>query len=274
MNNFIDRRKNIQLGLKQLLVGRFKVVDRFEKYQGETPCEVVSEDEVYLLIETEDAAKAIYSAKSIFFKRGRRICGQLRRTEGRLLRCRQIAGKGTNHLGYGKCKFHERFGGKARLKSLRILTGYKARGFALSLKEFLSLSEIDLINDPKIGKIDEEILIAEHLLRTLLVNDWIKPKQIIEVLSLLKELKVARSRIETDALVMDRNSLKLFVDSFFDAIYRTVRPDVYSRIVSVLENEILVPWVINDKIKAPSRDVGKIEIQPFKRLINNSSKSI
>lgn len=255
----LNRRK-IEEGLARLLSGKVRALDKFERVKGITPCEIVNEFEIYSLVECSaddlKAGRVIAVLAGTPYKRKQRICGRPRYVDERLLRCKKPAGSRTNHLGFGKCAHHERYGGGN--SSLRILSGYKASGFALALKEFLELSPEDLLADPKLGKLDEEILVVEHLLRVCMSDDWITPGQILEIVKTLTALKVSKSKIEVDKLLLDQNSLSLFVESFFDVVKRVVGSEAYSRIATILETDILVP-IKMQTVFPESKEVGRIE---------------
>jgi hypothetical protein len=213
-----------------------------ERSKNETECEIVNEEEIYLSIINEAGTLA----------RGRRICGHLRVADGRRLRCRMAAGASTNHFGIGRCTVHESLrGGKGR--NLRLLKKHKAAGIALDLKELL-LIEPELLNDKKLGEIGEEIIVLEQLLKEMLntapvIDSNGNPMPVMmqygnEILGLISSLvavKVAKGRMETDKLLIDMNSIRLFVNGIFEAAKRVLSRDAYSRFVVELEGSMIMP---------------------------------
>ena len=212
-----------------------------ERDKGETDCVIINEDEIYF-IERDEEGKEVNR---------RRICGHLRTKDGRKLRCRSRAGKGTNHTGIGKCSFHSRIAGPGR--NLRLAKKYKSAGLALGLKELLEL-EPQLLNDKKLGEIGEEILVLEEMLKEIL-NTPIYPDSLgntpplmviygDSVLSLISSIisaKVSKSKIETDKLLFDMNSIRLFVNIIVEVAKKVLSTDSFSRFMVELEKAMIFP---------------------------------
>lgn len=250
-----------------------QALSEYEKKHGDTHCEIVNENEIYLLRRNPDYNPS--NPHSVPFIRGRRICGRLRTPKydeqgnrGDRLRCLLSAGQGTNHVGYGMCHHHQRYyhpgGGKSQ--ALRILEGLKKSGFALELSE---LDEIvgGVLNDPKIGEIDYEIAVLQKLLADGINQDRVSGKDIVACVDALVKAKTAKSKIETEKLLIDVNSIKLFVRAIFDILRRKLSPQKYSEIALEIQSKVVFPINKSMQDQLLARDADD-DLDPDKEIID------
>ena len=208
-----------------------------ERQHDFTPVEIVNEREIYLLKQNPDYNPEVPTSPA--YIRDRRICGALReRKRNSRLRCLLTPGHGTNHLGVGYCKVHEQIVNNAIASRtrFRVLQGYEASGFALRLKELHSKIP-DLLDDPKLGDVSEEIVIQEEILKLKMEaapKDLTLLNSIEDTLQNLARLKTARQKILADRLLMDTNSVRLFIAAILDVCKRNLSFAQYSKLAEEL----------------------------------------
>jgi hypothetical protein len=212
-------------------------VNTYEREHLATLVDIVNENEIYLLKKNPDFNPG--DANSPAYIRGRRICGSLRRRETQL-RCLRPAGHKTNHSGYGRCLIHEKMREGSVTRYSRVLKGYAASGFALDLKELEELYP-ELLDDPRVDEIREEILILERVFAKQINDPVITAGELRSTALALAKVKALKSKMETDKLLIDINSIRVFVRSLLEVVRNNVGTVQYSRIAEELEEKLTFP---------------------------------
>lgn len=236
-----DRLKSILTELRKENSDKVALSTQFareiEKDLGITPVEIVSEEEIYLTY--PDKKKEVTL-------RGRRICGAP--TKNRQKRCLAPAGMKTAHNGRGRCCFHD-----SNQNPITILNGMYMSGFALDLKETLSLYPELIGDDIELNELREEIVIARHILSKHIENGQLSAAT--ELLEVIGKLKEKRSKIETEKLSLDPAALKLFVRSIFQLLYMALPPEYYAKATKALVEGMKIP--LNRSLKEIASDSGR-----------------
>lgn len=238
------------------LTGTDYPIDDIETLHGETPVVIVNSLEIYLKVEDPDNPHEFKIGNDGEPVRGKRICGAIRAGGDRSFRCRMPAGHSTNHPGYGQCSIHEHLY-KGRYSSLRILQEYKKEGMALDLHELVAANN-DILNDPKLGEIIDEIVIMERMIAKMLNNkEMDNPagyKFIAGRIDTLVNAKKTKAKMEVDRLLLDVNSIKLFVRGLFNILRRELPATYYSKVAKAFEDELVFP------INRSMQDMIKVDI--------------
>lgn len=231
MTNAEDRLRALQAQVKQEAIDEEKrELERLEQERGKpTPTEVVSVTEIYALREEDKNGRPA-------LVRYRRICGAPLSAKRKEYRCLNVAGLGTNHLGYGRCHYCDLRA--AQFNPARLLKNLGDQGLALKLKEVYELVP-ELMSEDDITKLDEEILIARGLLMEALNVNAVDTA--LGILDLLGKLKLQRSKIETDKLVIDKGSIELFVSSILRVLKESLGPTEYSEVMLKIQKVLALP---------------------------------
>jgi hypothetical protein len=236
-------------------------INAYEHDHLSTLCEIVSEHEIYSLRENPDFDPLIPGSRP--YLRDRRICGMLRSKQGLKLRCLAPAGRATNHVGYGYCRYHEQI--RSQRSPLNVLAGYSAQGLALEMKELFDIAPY-VLDDPRLGDVEIEIHSLNLVLKHLLNLEYVAAAEIRDTTVALARVKRARQQIMTERLLLDTQSLKLFVSSLFKLLGETLSRSQYSKVVAEFHRRVYFP--INKSMQmliqddAPVDQRGTIVRQP------------
>lgn len=216
-----------------------KYARRFEDVFEVTPVDMQSMSKVYIrVIDLEVSTK-----EELICYRGKRICGCQRKSlENVGMRCLHPAGFNTGHKGRGRCKRHD----NAPTKAVTVLNGMAKEGLALEMQETFDLYP-EMLSETALSSLNEEILIARFMLSKMIQAGGLAVASIPSQLDLIGKLKVQKSRIEVDKLLLDPAGLKLFVKSIFEIARETLSVEMYS----------LLAIAYKDKLKFPINEAGK-----------------
>lgn len=264
----VINKQNVDKYLEDSLASAGYPLSEYERAYQQTLCEVVSETEVYVLRENPDYNP--HDEKSKAYIRGKRICGRLRVKNGLKLRCLLPAGYNTDHVGWGSCRLHSAGHRQASGNSLKILEGYYASGLALELKELYDVAP-HLLDDPKLGDVEDEIHALNLVLRHQLNRDIGNTEQLLKTTKTLAEVKKMRQQIRTEKLLFDVRSLSLFLSGLFQILRKHLGNAQFSKILAEIEAHLFMPLnksmqlliqsdLVMEKKSEPLS--GQIEIQP------------
>lgn len=250
-NNNVN--KKVDLFIQEGSVAKTELSKETENQNLETPVEVVSKHEVYLLEWNPlyDKNKGNDQYWNQMFIRRYRICGYPRFKDRPKLRCRLLAGFGTNHPGNGRCKFHDQE--HSDIPYYFTVVKNAQRGLGLSVSEINEL-EPAMFDDKALSNLDEEILILRSILYKVMNSGREDPLAIESILDLIDKIvkaKQAKSKIETDKLLIDVRAIDDFVNKIIDVLKKNLGKAAYSEIMHEILGSIRLPSnsAIDDLVK-------------------------